>query len=92
MNALDPGYVSRYFLSNYQKLAYAKGRECVIMRPVRGAHFYRNGHQIGAAEAANAGDRVAAPDAALQETLEEGISYYQHAARWREFLKERPAR
>lgn len=92
MNALDPRYVSRYFLSNYQKLAYAKGRDSVIMRPVRGVHFYRDGHQIGAAEAANAGDRVAAPDAALQEVLEEGISYYQHAARWREFLKERPAR
>ena len=88
MNARDPRYVSRYFLSNYQKLAYTKGQDSVIMRPVRGVHFYRDGHQIGAAEAAKAGDRVQAPDAALQEVLEEGISYYQHAARWREFLKE----
>lgn len=88
MNALDPKYESRFFLSNYQKLAYAKGNESVIMRPVRGVHFYRDGRQVGAAEAVNVGDRAKAPDAALQGVLEEGISYYQHAARWREFLKE----
>lgn len=88
MNALDPGYVSRLFLSNYQKLAYVKGNETVIMRPVRGVHFYRDGRQIGSAAAAKPQDRVKAPDASLQQVLDEGISYYQHSARWREFLKE----
>ena len=39
MNALDPGYVSRLFLSNYQKLAYVKGNETVIMRPSAGCIF-----------------------------------------------------
>lgn len=87
-NALDPDYVSRLFLSNYQKLAYVKGNEMVIMRPVRGVHFYRDGQQIGSAEAAKPQDRVKAPDASLQQVLDEGISYYQHSARWREFLKE----
>ena len=87
-NALDPDYVSRLFLSNYQKLAYVKGNEMVIMRPVRGVHFYRDGQQIGSAEAAKPRDRVKAPDASLQQVLDEGISYYQHSARWREFLKE----
>ena len=87
-NALDPNYVSRLFLSNYQKLAYVKGNEMVIMRPVRGVHFYRDGQQIGSAEAAKPRDRVKAPDASLQQVLDEGISYYQHSARWREFLKE----
>ena len=87
-NALDPNYVSRLFLSNYQKLAYVKGNEMVIMRPVRGVHFYRDGQQIGSAEAAKPQDRVKAPDASLQQVLDEGISYYQHSARWREFLKE----
>ena len=37
-NAFDPNYVSRLFLSNYQKLAYVKGNEMVIVRPcLRGA-------------------------------------------------------
>lgn len=88
MDALDPNYVSRLFLSNYQKLAYAKGNEMVIMRPVRGVHFYRDGKQLGSAEAAKPQDGVKAPDASLQQVLDEGISYYQHSARWREFLKE----
>ena len=88
MNALDPNYVSRYFLSNYQKLAYVKGDEMVILRPVRGVHFYRGGKQVGSARAAEPGGAVKAPDAALQQVLDEGVSYYQHSARWREFLKE----
>ncbi len=88
VDALDPNYVSRLFLSNYQKLAYIKGNEMVIMRPVRGVHFYRDGKQIGSAEAARPQDEVKAPDASLQQVLDEGISYYQHSARWREFLKE----
>lgn len=88
MDALDPNYVSRYFLSNYQKLAYVKGDEMVILRPVRGVHFYRGGRQVGSAQAAEPGGAVKAPDAALQQVLDEGVSYYQHSARWREFLKE----
>ncbi len=88
MNALDPNYESRLFLSNYQKLAYIKGNEGVIMRPVRGVHFYRGGEIVGSVESAKPGDAVKAPDAALQQVLDEGISAYQHSSRWREFLKE----
>ncbi len=88
MNALDPAYEPRLFLSNYQKLAYVKGNDSIIMRPVRSVHFYRGGELAGSSESLKQGERAKAPDAALGQVLDEGISYYQHAARWREFLKE----
>ena len=88
MNALDPNYESRLFLSNYQKLDYMKGNDSIIMRPVRSVHFYHGGRLAGSAEASGPGASVKAPDAAMKQLLDEGISYYQHSARWREFLKE----
>ena len=90
MNALDPNYVSRYFFSNYQKVAYTRGQETIIMSPVRTVRFYRNNALLGSAQAAAPEERVTAPDEAFQDVLDEGISYYQHADQWRRFLKVKP--
>lgn len=84
-----PAGVSRLFLSNYQKLAYVKGNETVIMRgPSAGAFLTVTGGRRFRRGRKSRRTGVKAPDASLQQVLDEGISYYQHSARWREFLKE----
>ena len=85
-NALDPNYVSRFFLSNYQKLGYVRGTEAVLLSPVRNVHFYRDKVLLGSFDVP-AGAQPTAPDAAMQRVLEEAVSSYQHASHWRENLK-----
>lgn len=75
MNALDPNYKSRFFLSNYQKLDYSRDGMDVIMRPVRQFSAYREGVQ------------VQTPDAAMRKVIDEAVASYQHAANWRVNLK-----
>lgn len=87
-NALAEGCISRLFLGNYQKIAYARGNEAVIMGPVRQVRFYRNGEVAGEGQADGKGQEVPAPDAALRDVLNEGASFYQYADNWQSFLRE----
>lgn len=88
-DALAEGYVSRLVLGNYQKIAYARGNETVIMGPVRHVRFYRDGKLIGEGLADGPEREAPAPDAALRDVLEEGIALYQHADDWQNFLREK---
>lgn len=74
-DALKPSYQSRYFVSNYQYIGYVKGDDMVVLKPQRGAEFYRGGHE-------------AAADDRLKELEKEAVYYYQHASDWRKHLKE----
>ena len=74
-DALKPSYQSRYFVSNYQYIGYLKGRDMVVLKPQRGAEFFRDGEPVK-------------PDARMKELEKEAVYYYQHASGWRTSLKE----
>lgn len=74
-DAMKDSYVSRYFVSNYQYIGYLKGEDMVVLKPQRGANFYREGQEVE-------------PDERLKELEREAVYYYQHAADWRQHLKE----
>ena len=40
-DALKPSYRSRYFVSNYQYIGYLRGDDMVVLKPQRGAEFFR---------------------------------------------------
>lgn len=71
-NALDPNYRSRYFISNYQYIGYGDQRGLAILKPVRQSTVHLE-------EGAGEQDRA--------DLLRSAVSYYQHASRWREFMK-----
>ena len=73
-NALSPNYKSRYFISNYQYIGYGDQRGLAILKPVRQSTLLlENG----------------ASDKDGKDLLTTAINYYQHASRWREFMKQR---
>lgn len=74
-DALKPSYRSRYFVSNYQYIGYLRGDDMVVLKPQRGAEFYRDGNEV-------------APDDRMKELEKEAIYYYQNASDWRKHLKE----
>lgn len=74
-DALSPHYRSRIFLGNYQKIAYMRGNESVVLRPVKEVAFYRRG------------ELVSHPGADENRLLDEAVSYYQYAAGWQRNLK-----
>lgn len=45
-DALKPSYRSRYFVSNYQYIGYLRGTTWVVLKPQRGAEFYRDGNEV----------------------------------------------
>lgn len=47
----------------------------VVLKPQRGAEFYRDGNEV-------------APDDRMKELEKEAIYYYQNASDWRKHLKE----
>ncbi|MDO4204383.1 MAG: sulfatase-like hydrolase/transferase [Selenomonadaceae bacterium] len=73
-NALSPSYKSRYFISNYQYIGYGDQRGLAILKPVRQSTLHLN---PGASEKDG------------KELLSIAINYYQHASRWREFMKQK---
>ncbi len=72
-NALSAGYKSRYFISNYQYIGYGDERGLAILKPVRQSTLHLN-------------PGVSEKDG--KELLNTAINYYQHASRWREFMKQ----
>lgn len=74
-DALKPSYQSRYFVSNYQYIGYLKGRDMVVLKPQRGAEFFRDGEPVK-------------PDDRMKELEKEAVYYYQYASGWRTSLKE----
>lgn len=72
-DARKPGYRSRYFISNYQNIGYCRGDGMIVLKPVKEAHYYKNGEPVPA-------------DAQAEEMLQEAINYYQHASGWRKNL------
>lgn len=71
-NVLDPDYQPRYFISNYQYIGYGDQRGLAILKPVRQSTIHL---EPGADERDEA------------DLLQTTINYYQHASRWREFMK-----
>lgn len=71
-NVLDPDYQPRYFISNYQYIGYGDQRGLAILKPVRQSTIHL---EEGTGEKDEA------------ELLRTAVSYYQHASRWREFMK-----
>ncbi len=72
-NALSKEYKSRYFISNYQYIGYGDERGLAILKPVRQSTLHLN-------------NGVSEKDG--KDLLTTAINYYQHASRWREFMKQ----
>ena len=68
---LEPNYESRYFVSNYQKIGYTKGKTTVILKPVR---------QYSSLPADASSQQT-------DTLLEEAIAFYQTAAGWQDNLR-----
>ena len=78
LDALRPGFESRYFISNYQKIAYGRDNKdsiMTILQPVRELVQYN-------------GDNKIVPDEKTQYLIDEAIAYYQHASGWRTHLRQ----
>ena len=76
-DALAPDYRSRAFISNYQHLGFLDGNgTLVVMKPVRQILIYRGDSDV---PETYVGSAPAPTDLA--------IAYWQHADKWREFLK-----
>lgn len=76
-DALAPDYRSRAFISNYQHLGFLDGNgTLVVMKPVRQILIYRGESDVPETYV----DSAPAP-------TDLAIAYWQHADKWREFLK-----
>jgi len=78
LDALKPGFESRYFISNYQKIAYGRDNKdsiMTILQPVRELVQYN-------------GDNKIVPDEKTQHLIDEAVAYYQHASGWRTYLRQ----
>lgn len=71
-DALDPSYTPRYFVSNYQYIGYLRDKDMVVLKPVKAASYYRDGHLS---------------KEPMDELRDEAVSYYQHASGWRDHYK-----
>ncbi len=72
-DALDDGYVSRYFVSNYQRLGYVRDDVMVVLKPVKEVSVYKNSELVDDTEL-------------YVDYIEEAVAYYQMATGWREQL------
>lgn len=64
-----------YAWPHYQYIGYLKGKDMVVLKPQRGAEFFRDGEAVK-------------PDERMKELEKEAVYYYQHASGWRTSLKE----
>lgn len=65
-DALNPQYESRFFISNYQKIGYAKNNTTLILKPIK---------QYSVAPAETSPEIT-------QQMLDEAIAFYQTAEEW----------
>lgn len=72
MDALKPDYKSRYFVSNYQYIGYSQDKDMIVLKPVKAVSYYKGEHLT----------KEPMPD-----LLFDAVSYYQHAADWRDHYK-----
>lgn len=75
-DVFDPHEQERAFISNYQQLGYISGDSLVVLKPIKNVTYYSQG----------ADGRYMKVNA-MPSLLEEALSYYQSATRWKEWSR-----